>query len=125
MQRMFIVLAPLALILAQGAADPPGERPLPALSLQQSSALRCSVAFGIVHRQQAAGESAGAQYPAMAERGQEFFVRTTARLMDDLAADRETVTALVKRENIDLLETPGRLDEVMPACLLMLDASGL
>ena len=61
----------------------------------------------------------------MAPRGQEFFVRATARLMDDLGADRETIMALVKRESADLLDTPGRIDEVMPACLMMLDASGL
>ena len=58
-------------------------------------------------------------------RGQEFFVRATARLMDDLGADRETIMALVKRESADLLDTPERIDEVMPACLMMLDASGL
>ena len=61
----------------------------------------------------------------MAPRGQEFFVRATARLMDDLGADRETIMALVKRESADLLDTPERIDEVMPACLMMLDASGL
>ena len=63
--------------------------------------------------------------PPWRPRGQEFFVRATARLMDDLGADRETIMALVKRESADLLDTPERIDEVMPACLMMLDASGL
>mgnify|MGYP001156985940 FL=1 len=119
---MLTFLAPIALILAQATTGAP---PLPKLTLEQSSALRCSVAFGIVHRQQADGDAAAAQYPAMTPRGQEFFVRATARLMDDLGADRETIMALVKRESADLLDTPGRIDEVMPACLMMLDASGL
>jgi len=119
---MLTLLAPIALTLAQVTTGAP---PLPKLTLEQSSALRCSVAFGIVHRQQAGGDASAAQYPAMATRGQEFFVRTTARLMDDLDADRETLMALVKLESTDLLAAPERIDQVMPACLLMLDASGL
>jgi hypothetical protein len=61
----------------------------------------------------------------MAERGQEFFVRTTARLMDELGADRRTIMGLVMREHAALAETPEQLDEVMPACLMLLDAAGL
>jgi hypothetical protein len=119
---MLNFLAPLALSLAQAAAV---AQPLPDLTLEQSSALRCSVAFGLVHQGQKAGNADFSNYPAMAERGQEFFVRTTARLMDDLGADRDTIMALVVRETQSLSDTPGRLDEVMPACLLLLDASGL
>jgi len=119
-----MLLAPLALSFMQVASAAPAA-PLPDLTLEQSGALRCSVAFGLVHKAQRAGEDGAAGYPVMAERGQEFFVRTTARLMDDLGADRETIMALVKRESADLLDTPERIDEVMPACLMMLDASGL
>ena len=61
----------------------------------------------------------------MAARGQEFFVRTAARLMDDLEADRDTIMALVNRETKGLLDAPERIDDVMPACMMMLDASGL
>ncbi|WP_306094352.1 hypothetical protein [Qipengyuania flava] len=122
---MTILFTPLVLALAQAAAPAPAAPPLPDLTLEQASALRCSVAFGLVHQKQRAGDGSASDYPVMAQRGQEFFVRTTARLMDETGADRETVMALVMREHAALGETPGRVDDVMPACLLMLDASGL
>ena len=122
---MTMLLTPLVLALAQAAAPAPEASPLPDLTLEQASALRCSVAFGLVHQAQRAGDGSASDYPVMAQRGQEFFVRTTARLMDETGADRETVMALVMREHAALSETPGRVDDVMPACLLMLDASGL
>lgn len=118
---MLTFLAPLALTLAQAAPAPEPPR----LTLQQASALRCSVAFGLVHKEQKAGVAAAGRYPPMAERGQEFFVRTTARLMDELGAGREAIMALVMRETSALQASPARLDEIMPACLMMLEASGL
>ena len=122
---MTMLFTPLVLALAQAAAPAPAASPLPDLTLEQASALRCSVAFGLVHQAQRAGDGSASDYPVMAQRGQAFFVRTTARLMDETGADRETVMALVMREHAALGETPGRVDDVMPACLLMLDASGL
>ncbi|KZX52380.1 hypothetical protein A3711_08830 [Erythrobacter sp. HI00D59] len=122
---MTMLFTPLVLGLAQAAAPAPAASPLPDLTLEQASALRCSVAFGLVHQAQRAGDGSASDYPVMAQRGQEFFVRTTARLMDETGADRETVMALVMREHAALGETPGQVDDVMPACLLMLDASGL
>jgi hypothetical protein len=119
-----MLLAPLALSFMQVASAAPAA-PLPDLTLEQSGALRCSVAFGRVHKAQRAGEDGAAGYPVMAERGQEFFVRTTARLMDELGADRRTIMGLVMREHTALAETPEQLDEVMPACLMLLDAAGL
>jgi hypothetical protein len=103
---MSMLLAPLALSFMQVASAAPAA-PLPDLTLEQSGALRCSVAFGRGHK------------------AQEFFVRTTARLMDELGADRRTIMGLVMREHTALAETPEQLDEVMPACLMLLDAAGL
>ena len=122
---MSTILASLALSFMQAATGAPAASAvqLPDLTLEQASGLRCSVAFGLVHRAQRDGELT--HYPVMAERGQEFFVRTTARLMDELGADRETIMGLVVREHEEFGGSPERLDEVMPACLLMLDASGL
>ena len=122
---MTMLFTPLVLALAQAAAPALAASPLPDLTLEQASALRCSVAFGLVNQAQRAGNGSASDYPVMAQRGQEFFVRTTARLMDETGADRETVMALVMREHAALGETPGQVDDVMPACLLMLDASGL
>ena len=118
---MLNAIAPFALVLAQAAAAPA----LPALSLEQASSLRCSVAFALVHKGQRDGDAAMVGYPVMAERGQEFFVRTNARLMDDLGVERDTIMRLVARETGELTATPERLGEVMPACLMMLEASGL
>ena len=56
---MLTFLAPIALTLAQATTGAP---PLPKLTLEQSSALRCSVAFGIVHRQQADGVLVGRRW---------------------------------------------------------------
>ena len=119
-----MLLAPRALSFMQGASAAPAA-PLPDLTLEQSGALRCSVAFGLVPKAQRAGADGAAGYPVLAARGQEFFVRTTARLMDELGADRRTIMGLVMREHTALAETPEQLDEVMPACLMQLDAAGL
>ncbi|MBO6768780.1 MAG: hypothetical protein JJ901_10850 [Erythrobacter sp.] len=124
---MSTISAALALALTQLSAGAQGasDTSLPDLTLEQASALRCSVAFGLFHKAQVSGERVSEDYPLMAERGREFFVQTTARLMDDLGADRETIMGLVERESVDLMQSPQRLDAVMPACLLMLDASGI
>ena len=123
---MHLVLAPLALSFLQAAGGAPAAAAdLPELTLEQSSSLRCSVVFGLVHRAQRSGDEAAAAYPVMAERGQEFFVRTTAQLMDELGTSREAIMGLMMREHAALNESPERVDEVMPACLLMLDAAGL
>ena len=122
---MLTFLAPIALTLAQAAGPAGPAAQLPPLSLEQGSALRCAVAFGLVHKGQRVDDPAMTAYPVMAQRGQEFFVRTTARLMDELDADRDTIMALVMRETGALSAEPARLAEVMPPCLLMLDASGV
>lgn len=86
--------------------------------------LRCSAAFAIVARQQADGRAEAKRYPAMEPRGKEFFVRASAQLMDEAKLTREQVQAALQAEAKDL-SAPGKLDAVMPACLLSLDASGL
>ena len=96
----------------------------PALTLQQNTALRCSVAFALVAEGQARGDPAMAGYPPLGERGREFFVRSSAQLMDETGLSREAVAALLAAE-IEALREPGALDGVMPPCLLLLDASGL
>ena len=53
-----MLLAPLALSFMQVASAAPAA-PLPDLTLEQSGALRCSVAFGLVHKAQRAGVISG------------------------------------------------------------------
>lgn len=97
--------------------------PAPDLSLEQRTALRCSAAFAIVSAVQ---EKGGAkEYPPLGGRGQEFFVRSSARVMDEAQLDRAGITAVMQFEAEDLANTPGRLDAIMPACLSLLDASGV
>ena len=109
-------LAPIAVQAQQPAA--------PELTIQQNTALRCSVAFALVAQGQARGDPAMADYPPLGERGREFFVRSSAQLMDETGMSREAVAALLAVE-IEALREPGALDGVMPPCLLLLDASGL
>ena len=97
----------------------------PALNVQQSATLRCSAAFAIVAQGQANGNTAAQAYPPLAERGREFFVRTAARLMDELQLDRAEISALVSREAQQLWDEEGLLEQVMPSCLALLEASGV
>ncbi|MFA9200779.1 MAG: hypothetical protein ACEQR8_06265 [Cypionkella sp.] len=113
-------LAPLALLLAAPAhAQAPEPAPL---TLQQASALRCSAAFALGATAQARGE--GRQWPALAERGREFFVRSSARIMDETGWSRDLV-AFRLAEEAKALREPAALAAAMPPCLLLLDAAGL
>ncbi|MFV0644088.1 MAG: hypothetical protein ACK5NN_06245 [Sphingomonadaceae bacterium] len=94
----------------------------PSLSLEQRTGVRCSVAFALVSAMQDEGEAQN--YPALGNRGREFFVRSAAQLMDDTGMRGETIRALFAEEARNL-GGPENLDAIMPACLLMLDASGL
>lgn len=111
-----------ALALAAQSAAPHTAQPI-ALTIEQQSALRCSVAVALAAEQQRAGQASGKDWPDLTIRGREFFVRSLARLMDDAGLTRPMLTARAQRET-GQLKQPGRLDEVMPACLLLLDASG-
>lgn len=119
-----ILLAALAFSAAPLAAQADATAS-PPLDLQQQTALRCSAAIAVVSSLQQQGESrATSDYPPIGERGREFFVRSTAKVMEETGMNREQVAAALAGEAREL-SGPGRLDEVMPACLLMLDASGL
>lgn len=117
---MTLRLAPLALLLAAPAfATAPEPAPL---NLQQSSALKCSAAFALVASAQARGDAK--EWPPMATRGREFFVRASARIMDETGWSRDLV-ALRLADQVKALGEPGALAAAMPPCLLLLDASGL
>ena len=79
-------LLALALFAVPASAQQPAR---PAMSLEQQMLLRCSAAFAIVADQQARGLASAGAYPPMAQRGREFFVRSSARLMDELHLPRE------------------------------------
>lgn len=103
--------------------------PLPKLNLAQEAALRCSAVFGLIaYDQQRAAPGAG-DYPPLVVRGREFFVRTTARLMDETGASREAVQALLK-QRVDELQMgsmkskdpKGFVGRMVTSCRPLLDA---
>lgn len=121
---MIIRTVALALILSAPATaqTAPEQGPPALLSLQQSTALKCSAAFALGAAMQARGE--GREWGPLLPRGREFMVRTSAQVMDDSGRTRDQVAAELT-EQARLLGKPGALAAVMPPCLLLLDASGL
>ncbi|MBU0669403.1 MAG: hypothetical protein KJ703_11045 [Alphaproteobacteria bacterium] len=113
------------LLLALQSAGAPAPTPTPALSLEQQSGLRCAAAFALVAQAQAAGDTEALEYPALGERGREFFVRTAARLIDETGLDRVGVARMLSAEAARLAQEEGALDRAMPPCLMLLEASGL
>ncbi len=95
-----------------------------ALSAESNAALRCSAAFALVSYGQANNNEAARQWPDLDERGREFFVRTMAQIMDETGMGREDAARMAQAEAQRLLDS-GEIDQVMPACLAMLDLSGL
>ena len=120
------LLASAAASLALAAQPAPPATDAPQLSLEQATGLRCGVAFALVAQGQQAGDPAALAYPAMNPRGKEFFVRFMAALMEDPRFSRDLVTSLAMRETQELARGgPDALSAVMPACLQLLDLSGL
>ena len=115
----FVAASPVA---AQSGDQAPAETPT--LSIEQQGALRCSAAFAVVTHGQDNGDEAALQFAPIGERGETFFMRTMAKLMDETELNREEVAGLVFAEAQNL-QGPNQLEAIMPACLLMLDASGI
>ena len=122
---------PALLMIAQSADDAPEEpasaietlKQPQALTQEDRAALRCSAAFAL----------AGGRSPRtddqedtadLKERGREFFVQSLATIMDARGLDRAAIEQAVRAEARSLSESQ-QVDAVMPACLLMLQASGL
>lgn len=110
-----------ALVLAAPAAAQQAAPPAP-LSLEQKTALRCSAAFAVGAVLQSRGE--GADWPALATRGREYFVRVSAQLMDQTGRTREQVAEELTAQAQELRD-PAVLGAAMPPCLLLLEASGV
>jgi hypothetical protein len=115
-----------AALLPVSLATPAMAQPSPApMTLEQQMLLRCSAAFALSAGEQQRGVAGSRAYPALGERGREFFVRSAARLMDELKLTREQIQARLRGEAQALAAEPARLAEVMPPCLAALEASGL
>lgn len=103
-------------------ADPP-EISL-AISLDQRMLLRCSAAFALVANRQHGGQGWALEYPPLEERGREFFVVASARVIDQAQLTDEQIEALLRAEAAELLDQEV-LTSIMPVCLGLLDQSGL
>ena len=118
---MIANLLPLVFLAFQPAPATAEPAPLPA---DQQGAIRCSAAFALIAERQRQGDEAALQYPPLADRGREFFVRSSARVMEENGLARPAIEARLRRQATTILDE-GTLDEIMPPCLLMLEASGL
>jgi hypothetical protein len=77
-------------------------------------------------------ESTKRDYPDLRTRGKEYFVRASARLMDELQLNREQIAAKLKeqvetlqRGSMEARDPKAYVNGVMQPCLVALDASGL
>lgn len=122
-----LIAAALTLQAAPAAPAPAPPVSLEDLTLQQSAALRCAVAFAFVSDWQKAGDARGAAGPQGLDQdgGREFFVRTMAQLMDDRGLDRRSAFDLIALQGERLKASPDDIPAMMPACLLMKSAAGL
>lgn len=130
-----LALSTLATLLIAAPAVPLAAQQAPAgtsLSLEQRMQLRCSAAFAIVASEQQRGAPGAAAWPPLGERGREYFVRASARLMDELGLGREEVAGLLSDEVAGLqlaaaeaADPATHVDGVMRPCLTALEASGL
>lgn len=122
----------LTALLLCALAAPASAQDLPRLTIEQQTLLRCSATFALVAGEQAKGDPAALRYPTLGERGREYFVRSAAKLTDELGVPRETVMALLNREagrvkaERAAAGDPAEItDRIMRTCLVSLIASGL
>jgi hypothetical protein len=108
-----------AALAVQGAPTEPTP-----INQEQRALLRCAAAFAVVAGNQAKGEASAQRWPELGTRGREFFVRAMAQLMDQTGLDRAGISAAVSTE-ARAMAASGEVDQVMPACLTMLEASGV
>jgi hypothetical protein len=86
--------------------------------------LRCAVAFALVAEAQGKGDAAAMRWPELGTRGRAFFVRALARVMDETGLDRDGIAQLA-RSQAKALRDRGETDQIMPSCLVMLEAARL
>ena len=123
---MSFILIAAAIGLAAQATAPvvPATPPAAPLSQENKALVRCSAAFALVSFGQESGNAEAQKWPAIDPRGREFFVRALAQVMDETGLQRDAVAGLVQAEAQRLLDE-AQVDAVMPACLTMLEASGV
>lgn len=122
MIRVLVVAALLVAVPAGAQVPVPAVGPPKPLTMQQQAALKCSAVFALGATRQAEGNNKA--WPMLAARGREFFVRSSAAIMDKSGWTRDQVAAELTVQ-ARALARPGELEAAMQPCLLLLDASGL
>jgi hypothetical protein len=115
-----LMVAALAALVASAASA----QEAPALNLEQKTLVRCSAAFALAANLQESGDKSLGEIPELRARGQEYFVRAMAALMDQTGLGREAISALLKAE-VGTLAEGDALAKAMPPCIVSLETSGL
>ena len=113
-----------SLILAAAMATAPVPTDQPVLSFADAEKLRCAATFALAARLQADSNPRVSGFPPLAARGEEYFIRAAAQVVDSTGLSREAVTARLQTL-ATALAAPGQLEAAMPSCLASLEASGL
>ena len=119
----------LASLALAGSAQAGSPAPLPKLNLQQEAALRCSAVFALVSGEQVRNAPTSTGLPKLDARAREYFVVTTARLMDETGASRDAVTALTRSRYAQVRDEMAKAKDpvaarraILTPCLSLLDA---
>lgn len=116
-------------LLATTAASAQAPAAPPPLAPELQLGLRCAALFSIIAGEQARQAPGAADWPTLAERGREFFVRVAAQAMDAGKLDRAGITALMQAEAEALQRTDTavtfaiRAGGIRNQCLALLDAT--
>ncbi|WP_338466969.1 hypothetical protein RXV95_15770 [Novosphingobium sp. ZN18A2] len=131
--RIPALLAAASLVLplpaaAQQAAPPPPD--LSKLTLEHRAALKCAAVFAIVASEQQRGVESALEWPPLGWRGKEYFVRTSARVIDEAGLTKEQVRDLLvadvaafQKQAVDSHDPDGTVKAAMKPCLTLLDAA--
>lgn len=114
---MIRILTALALIATPLAAM---AQPA-ALSLEHRMLLRCAATAAMVAHGQQSGDPAMADYPDLRERGRDFFIRASVRVMDEASLERGIVEAALRAAAADIAAA-GAVHQMMPVCLPLIPA---
>ena len=114
----YLCLLPCALMPVALAAQAPAAP----LKLEHRMLLRCSAAFSLVAVAQENGDAAALSWPDLSVRGKEFFVRASARVMDEAGLNREQLGAALNAEANDIV-AKGNLAQIMPPCMNLLPSN--
>ncbi|MXO65172.1 hypothetical protein [Altericroceibacterium endophyticum] len=122
MTRKFTFSALVAAILAASpvAAQTAESNPVPQLTMEHHTLLRCSVVFAMIAGGQENGVEEALAYPPMEERGKEYFVRALAQVMQDTGMSRQQIFDAIKMETKAIAQSDNR-DTIIDVCLQSLN----